>query len=463
MVQSSKIQYAGEFNIKKCELITHSGNKFDLTQTLVEVNIYENLMSNSINANISFTDDKDAITFFPIVGNEYVKLEIETPESTNSASINFRKHVFVVYKILQKVDIQQASLISLSLTTNEMFSNLRKRVSQSYSGAYSEMVEKIFRDKNYLNSKKQLNLEDTVGGHSLIVPNMHPFAAINMIAQRSFSKNNTSSYLFYETTKSYNFRTLESLFEQGSVFSFVVGEGGDYQDGKVNPMIANLHQVEKNEIISNNDILTNTKLGIYSSKMIVHDIYNKNFSVKTFSYKDEFDKKVDIENLGGSKGHPLFPVNSILDEDNNKISDFSDANLTVQSTSADGNIFATSTYPNHRTPYGKTNPKEDILNRFSKIALLNNGVKHFLEVVGNTVLEVGQIITLKIPKNQTHEKFYDEKLSGNYMITELHHFFSEGGDRKHRIGMTIVKDSIKDGYPDALPKMPKGRGATKKL
>ena len=55
MVQSTKIQYAGEFNIKKCELITHSGNKFDLTQTLVEVNIYENLMSNSINANISFT------------------------------------------------------------------------------------------------------------------------------------------------------------------------------------------------------------------------------------------------------------------------------------------------------------------------------------------------------------------------------------------------------------------------
>ena len=67
MVQSTKLQYAGEFNIKKCELITHSGNKFDLTQTLVEVNIYEDLMSNSINANISFTDDKDAITFFDLI------------------------------------------------------------------------------------------------------------------------------------------------------------------------------------------------------------------------------------------------------------------------------------------------------------------------------------------------------------------------------------------------------------
>ena len=95
------------------------------------------------------------------------------------------------------------------------------------------MVEKIFRDKNYLNSKKQLNLEDTVGGYSLIVFWYCFIELINMIV-KVILKNNTSSYLFYETTKSYNFRTLESLFEQGSVFSFVVGGGGDYQDGKVN-------------------------------------------------------------------------------------------------------------------------------------------------------------------------------------------------------------------------------------
>ena len=140
---------------------------------------------------------------------------------------------------------------------------------------------------------------------------------------------------------------------------------------------------------------------------------------------------------------PNSDEDSILDENDNKVSDYSDSRISLQSTSSDGNIFATSTYPNHRTPYGKSNPKESILNRFSKISLLHNGMKHMIQTTGNSGLEVGNIINLKIPKNQTGTSFFDEKLSGNYMITELHHFFSEGGDRKHRIGMTIVKDSIK--------------------
>ena len=48
MVQSTKIQYAGEFNIKKCELITHSGNKFDLTQTLELTNAALEKVHNTI-------------------------------------------------------------------------------------------------------------------------------------------------------------------------------------------------------------------------------------------------------------------------------------------------------------------------------------------------------------------------------------------------------------------------------
>ena len=62
-------------------------------------------------------------------------------------------------------------MITLKLTTNEIFLNNRRRVSQSFTGPYSEMVEKIFRGENYLNSKKQLKLEDTVGGFLFVIPN----------------------------------------------------------------------------------------------------------------------------------------------------------------------------------------------------------------------------------------------------------------------------------------------------
>ena len=58
-------------------------------------------------------------------------------------------------------------------------------------------------------------------------------------------------------------------------------------------------------------------------------------------------------------------------------------------------------------------------------------------------------------------KFSDEKLSGNYLITKLRHFFSFAGDAKHRIGMEVVKDSVGQGYPNGLPVTPKGTGKTR--
>ena len=165
-------------------------------------------------------------------------------------------------------------------------------------------------------------------------------------------------------------------------------------------------------MISNNDILNCTKTGLYASKTIIHDIYNKTYSVKTFSYKNEFEKGVDVENLGGGKGHPVFPLDSILNEDENKISDFSDALLTVQSTDRTSFVAPNSVYPNYNNSQTKINPEENTLNRFHKFSMLNNGLGHFLEIVGNTALEVGDIVTLKFPKNQKDAgEFSDEKLS----------------------------------------------------
>ena len=67
---------------------------------------------------------------------------------------------------------------------------------------------------------------------------------------------------------------------------------------------------------------------------------------------------------------------------------------------------------------------------------------------------------MKIPKNQTGTSFFDEKLSGNYLILKLRHSFAFAGDKKHRIGMEVVKDSVKSKYPSNLPSSPVGKGET---
>ena len=77
------IQYAGDFELKECFIITHQGTEVDLLPNLIGVNVYEDLMSSSLNADITFTDTRDAISLLPIVGNEYVKLNIGTPDAVS--------------------------------------------------------------------------------------------------------------------------------------------------------------------------------------------------------------------------------------------------------------------------------------------------------------------------------------------------------------------------------------------
>ena len=78
------MQYAGQYQVQECKLVTHAGVDVDLEGVLIEANIYEELFSNAISADITFVDTKDLSETLPIIGNEYVKLEIGTPEETLS-------------------------------------------------------------------------------------------------------------------------------------------------------------------------------------------------------------------------------------------------------------------------------------------------------------------------------------------------------------------------------------------
>ena len=92
------------------------------------------------------------------------------------------------------------------------------------------------KDKNYLDSKKKLYYEPTGNTNKFVVPNLNPFAAINMIAKRSVAdKSNGVGYYFYETTKGFHFRSWQSMvsykgatpIKPKQVFFYQPKEGGD--------------------------------------------------------------------------------------------------------------------------------------------------------------------------------------------------------------------------------------------
>ena len=56
------IQYAGEFTLDKCDLITASGGKVDIKALAVEINIFEDIYRSGMTGTIGFVDTNNVFS-----------------------------------------------------------------------------------------------------------------------------------------------------------------------------------------------------------------------------------------------------------------------------------------------------------------------------------------------------------------------------------------------------------------
>ena len=93
--------------------------------------------------------------------------------------------------------------------------NSRTRISQSFSGNMSEIVRRLVKEKQFLGSDKKFITDDSVGLEKVVIPNLRPLSAIQMIAQRAKTKKD-SPFVFFETIKGLNFLSFDSINRQNT-------------------------------------------------------------------------------------------------------------------------------------------------------------------------------------------------------------------------------------------------------
>ena len=359
--------YSGSFEVEECVLKTHHGTDVDLDGVLSVVSVYEDIMQGFLTANISFLDTNDLVLRNGIVGNEYCYLKLITP-SSEDVSLDFTKDPLIVTSVSQKNE-GQGRFVSLTLASREYMKNSRTRISQSFSGNMSEIVRRLVKEKQFLGSDKRFLTDDSFGLERVVVPNLRPLTAIQMIAQRAKTKKD-SPFVFFETTKGLHFFSFDMINRQNTKTTFTLGASDTYDNkpSKSSQLEANivrqLGQVENDNLISNS-VLLNTLNGMYSSRMLLHDIYNKTYHDLKFRYSDAFSKKNDIETSIGETGHPVFPISSSVDEDGKTVEDFHDSYFSLQSTSGfntpKGSVHNINPYPNTIYPcllYTSPSPRD---------------------------------------------------------------------------------------------------------
>ena len=450
-MSENSLNYAGEFYVEICALLTLTGTNISLKDQFASVNIYESIFNNTLTGDISFIDTNDLVANLPIVGQEKLALRLTTPSENGkdrNVSIDFTDVPLRITKVNAVTDYNEnTKIVVLSFTTPELLKNERTRIAQKYEGEPSvDMVQNILR--NELNSQKEFYYEKTSNNFKMIAMNERPFAFINKLSKRCLSAkhNYAPTFLFYETTKGFHFRTLDSMLNTDSVRM-------SYQEIIPNLQetgpIGNMFNLLNYEFFSAPDVLKSTRHGMYSSKLLLLDLHNKVSKTYDYSYLDDFEnnKHTDTKNEY-AQTKPI--ISTATDDDGTKMSDNYDSVFhmqTIDRNVVDGLYNANHVEEDGTFIYNYNGTDQWLQRRNSRLANFktSHGVK--IKVPGNSTMQSGDLLQL-VFKNKTDVT--NQYMTGRYLNTRMKHSFVRGdGVHKYELLIECRKDSLASELPTA--------------
>ena len=455
------LQYPGDYLIEKLELVTSAGVVVDLRSLYMGLTLYEDIFSLTVTGTLTIHDSTNLTSLGPIIGQEYLYIKIRTPfdNTDGSTIIDFSENAFIVHSVVRREAVgENIQMIALSFVSQELIKNQRLKVTQSFTGSWSDIVEKVMTDSNILNSKKDITIEPSAGIKKYVSPNIRPLDIVTHAKKQAVSEfKGEPTYLFYETLKGFNFRTLASLYNDPIQLTYsAMTPGANYQDGIIDIMKEISNIIEFN-IVANNDNIVNYRTGVYGSKLITHDIIGKTYTTKVYNYLDNFENEHHI--VGGvNQGNQEFPLASkiLVTEEGKRVSDFSGRTFMAPTSLGNGGADSQHQTKNNTSPYMASDPHKWLQRRNSQMIQLENALNVNLEVWGNTLITVGNKVEINLPYMAAVEspdgtktdKFY----RGPFLIKKIRHDFTPASSPpKHKMYLSLVKDSLEEELSDAGP------------
>ncbi len=453
-----------EVNIKKVNLRSPSwdrGRRYDLIPHLREINIYESIFSNSLTANITLDEAINLPARIPIVGEEIIEIEFESPgmgDTFDDGTPIFNPLVMFVHKTFnQQLKTPQSQHFSLELVSEQYLNNVHSRVSKSYNDKRAnEIAFDIW--SNYLKPEtgnmSSGIFEPTERIEQCVIPNWTPFQAINWLAKRSNSNKykKAANYVYYETLTGNYFRSLDSLMGAESKHLIFTLEPGKVDAYKSDRFKKGIIPCEAIDIAHKPELIKNINRGCYSSKLITHDIVTKQIYQHDYSLAEEW---LNTEHLNeappinfktmpkwaGSKKNTQFAPHfgskgAIMG--GSRVSQFPDSLVMV----APKHNQMYSTKPGHVYD----NRVEDWKLQHNSQMMLFDGIKFNVQCGGIPLLRVGMCVDIHMMSPQArgeHGTEEDQALSGKCMVTAIRHVLANQlGNTEYKMWLELSKDGI---------------------
>jgi hypothetical protein len=412
----SRIFEPGDVNIKRLELVNKSLNASMSPMDQVQgFDIFEDISKPTLYAAIYFSDSIGLLDNFPIIGEEQVFIEFETPGMSTTTTYKFRS--FEVADVVKGLN-GKTTTFTLRCVSEEHLHNASALVTQSYQDIISNIVPTVM--KTYLKSKKDIILDETKGIQTLAVPRLNPLQFLDMCRQRAVSKEMPLSlYFFFENQKGFNFKTLESLVKEGKKnIGSRVFNAQENTTGSKDSTVKSWRTIQNFQNIVNMDSSLKAAEGAFRSVTKTFDVASKKFESVEFDLTKVFDKLEKFNN-----GSQIPNTDAFIKEFGSGVPKnfISTKNTLVPDTFLDTTLAL----------------------RGSMLTLINSNVTRVL-IHGDSGLKVGDMITLDLPvaSGLTGKRTDDKKFTGNYLVTRLRHMITPSTKSKHQIVLDCITVGI---------------------
>ena len=446
MADNQGVQKAGDVKIEQLKLISSTNVIYDLTDFLIELNLYEDIFSNYLTGSIVISDSRNLFDMVPIIGEEYLVLKFVTPSFPTSVQKTFR-----IYKASdrQVVRDKNTQTYVLHFASIELFYDVLLPLFTPFEGEITDIVGDLF--DSYIAENRDFQISEaaddikeienvtplyvkteTANKVKFVSPGWTPFKCINWLASKSIPKDGKAkNFLFFESNKSFCFTSVETLFREAyedktSIGKYSISAAGIRQSDNRPDLDREYFLAKDVEMVDTTDHIKNYTNGYLANRLLTLDVYNKEYVVTDYDYINEYSKQYHTSG-DGTKSRPIFTSDSLRNPATN-IS-FYPVNPKLF------NDFPDNVSEKMKDIYG---------NRKSSLLDLTN-LRMNIAVPGRTDVEVGRVLYFSYPAispsdtsdaNETQE---DSNYSGYYLITAIRHKVSK---LNHTMVMEIVKDSL---------------------
>jgi len=434
--KTSGVIYPQDYTLKELTILSPSYGPFNLIGVFYELAYFEDVFSNSVTGRVMVTDAEGWIEKLQLNGNEYLRL---TFGKASEKSFDVDK-VFRIYKVSQRglVGNMTTEGYFLHFCSEELVLSEQYKVSKSYK---NQKISNIISDicgNNYLMvpKNKTLNIEETKGLYSFIVPNFKPFEAINWLstyAQSAKDGNYGADMLFFEDKNGYRFASLQTLFK-GPVYRTYTYDPKNI-DMKSQSPGEKFYSVLTYEHVKSFDTLESISLGTFANQLITIDPLLQKWGVVNFNYNEYFNKTPSLNK------HPV--VNGAKNRKGDAIYETPQSVIKMAtSNSGQKNVPFIANKPD---AYSNDIGIETYVPTRTAQLFLTNYNKMRLVIAGDPGATVGSIINFNLltmsPTNNGKEP--DKYYYGKYLITAVKHEINVGS---FTTTLEIVKESATNKY-----------------